>query len=60
MSTKKSDRVSHLDAEQGAGEKRPQAYIRYAEDVSQPSNTVLRQKHTRASWLGQLLGVCDG
>jgi thiamine biosynthesis lipoprotein len=35
---------SHLDAVQGAGEERPQMYVKYDEDVPEPSNAAMRQE----------------
>lgn len=55
--SKKLNFSSHLDAVQGAAEKRPQPYSWYGEDVSQGCNAVMRQEHNQTDWLCQLVGV---
>ncbi len=56
--SKKLEFLTHLDAEQGAGAKRPQLYFWYSEDVSQPSNAVMRQEQVHGNWLCQVTGAC--
>jgi len=60
MGKSKVHTLSHLDAAQGAGEKRSESYFNTVKRAPQSGNTVMRQKQPQSKYLWFLAGGCGG